>query len=88
MCTRANVGTKGTDGTDGTGNVRCLPAPVATLGEHAPDHYQHAMRYYGLLAPRSKRRTLPALFAFAKAGKTLPPSTVEVGEFAGEELRS
>jgi hypothetical protein len=37
---------------------------VATLGEHVPDHYKHAMRYFGLLAPRSKRRTSAALFAW------------------------
>lgn len=36
---------------------------VASLGEHVPDRYRHAMRHFGLLAPRSKRRTSAALFA-------------------------
>ncbi len=35
---------------------------VATLAEHAPDRYQHSIRYFGLLAPRCKRRTFAALF--------------------------
>jgi hypothetical protein len=36
---------------------------VATLAEHVPDHYRHAIRYFGLLAPGSKRRTSAAIFA-------------------------
>jgi Putative transposase/Transposase zinc-binding domain len=36
---------------------------VATLAEHVPDHYRHAIRYFGLLAPGSKRQTSGALFA-------------------------
>ena len=35
---------------------------VATLAEHVPDRYQHSIRYFGLLAPRCKRRTFAALF--------------------------
>ncbi len=35
---------------------------VARLAEHVPDHYRHAIRYFGLLAPRSKGRTSAALF--------------------------
>lgn len=35
----------------------------ATLAEHVPDRYRHAIRYFGLLAPRSKGRTSAALFA-------------------------
>jgi Putative transposase/Transposase zinc-binding domain len=46
---------------------------VATLGEHVPDRYRHGMRYFGLLAPRSKRRTLPALFALLKQEKRRRP---------------
>ena len=30
---------------------------VALLAEHVPDRYRHAVRYFGLLAPRSKRKT-------------------------------
>jgi hypothetical protein len=47
---------------------------VDTLGEHVPDRYRHAMRYFGLLAPRSKRRTLPALFALLKQEKRSRPA--------------
>lgn len=39
---------------------------INILGEHVPDRYWHTMRYFGLLAPRSKRQTSPALFALLK----------------------
>jgi Putative transposase len=32
------------------------------LAEHVPQRYQHAMRYFGLLAPRAKGRTSAAIF--------------------------
>jgi hypothetical protein len=35
---------------------------VARLAEHVPDHYRHAIRHFGLLAPRSKGQTSAALF--------------------------
>ncbi len=35
---------------------------VALLSQHVPDRYQHSMRYFGLLAPRTKRTTSAALF--------------------------
>lgn len=35
---------------------------VSTLMQHVPHHGRHAMRYFGLLAPRSKPRTWPAVF--------------------------
>ena len=35
---------------------------VAILAEHVPDHYRHAIRYFGLLAPRSKALTSAAFF--------------------------
>ena len=35
---------------------------VAALAEHVPDHYQHAIRYFGLLAPRAKAQTSAAVF--------------------------
>ena len=47
---------------------------VATLGEHVHDPYRHAMRYFGLLAPRSKRRMLPVLFALLKQEKRSRPA--------------
>jgi hypothetical protein len=35
---------------------------VAALAEHVPDRYRHAIRYFGLLAPRTKGRTFEAVF--------------------------
>lgn len=35
---------------------------VTMLAEHVPDHYRHAIRYFGLLAPRAKGRLVAALF--------------------------
>lgn len=35
---------------------------VAKLAEHVPDRYRHGVRYFGLLAPRSKARTSDAVF--------------------------
>ena len=44
-------------------STECSPADfVALLAEHVPDRYRHAVRYFGLLAPRSKRRTATAIF--------------------------
>lgn len=35
---------------------------VALLAEHVPDHYRHAIRYFGLLAPRTKGQISAAVF--------------------------
>ncbi|HEY4899740.1 MAG TPA: transposase [Terriglobales bacterium] len=35
---------------------------VDALAAHVPDHYRHAMRRFGLLAPRTQRTTSAALF--------------------------
>jgi len=35
---------------------------VEKLAEHVPDHYRHAIRYFGLWAPRSKGQAAAALF--------------------------
>ena len=40
-----------------------VKAFVAVLAEHRPDRYRHAVRYFGLLAPVSRRRTSATLFA-------------------------
>ena len=43
----------------------CSPAEfVSLLAEHVPDRYRHAVRYFGLLAPRSRRRAATAIFLF------------------------
>ena len=42
----------------------CTPAEfVAMLSPHVLDRYQHSMRYYGLLAPLTKKLTSAAVFA-------------------------
>ena len=46
---------------------------VATLAEHVPDRYRHAIRYFGLLAPGSKSRTSAALFALLRQEKRPRP---------------
>jgi hypothetical protein len=36
---------------------------VALLAEHVPEHYHHAIRHFGLLSPRSRSKTMAAVFA-------------------------
>ena len=36
---------------------------INALSDHVPVHYRHAIRHYGLLAPRLRRRTFGSLFA-------------------------
>lgn len=44
--------------------TRCTPKEfVARLALHVLDHYKHSMRYFGLLAPRSKRLTSSVVWA-------------------------
>jgi hypothetical protein len=44
--------------------TRSTPAEfVAILKQHVLDRYHHSMRYFGLLAPRTKRLTSAAVFA-------------------------
>jgi hypothetical protein len=43
--------------------TRCrLPEFARLLAAHVPDRYRHAIRYFGLLAPRAKGQTHAALF--------------------------
>ena len=46
---------------------------VATLAEHVPDRYRHAIRYFGLLAPGSKAQTSAAVFALLGQQKRSRP---------------
>jgi Putative transposase len=41
---------------------RRFPEFVRLLAAHVPDRYRHAIRYFGLLAPRAKGQTHAALF--------------------------
>ncbi len=46
---------------------------VDSLKDHVPDRFRHAMRYFGLLAPRSKHLTFAALFSLLKQEKRPRP---------------
>ena len=46
---------------------------VVLLAEHVHDRYRHAIRYFGLLAPGTKRKTSDALFLMLKQKKRLRP---------------
>jgi hypothetical protein len=46
---------------------------IANLADHVPDRYRHAIRYFGLLAPGTKRMTSAALFTFLKQKKRPRP---------------
>ena len=46
---------------------------VDALAAHVPDRYRHAMRYFGLLAPGTKRMTSAALFALLGQNKRPRP---------------
>jgi len=35
---------------------------IERLADHVPDHYQHAVRHFGLLSPRAKSHTFCAIF--------------------------
>ncbi len=41
---------------------RPLPEFLRLLAQHVPDHYRHAIRYFGPLAPRAKGQVYAALF--------------------------
>lgn len=53
---------------------------VDTLGEHFPDHYKHAMRYFGLLAPRRKNRTSAVVFSLLRQKKRPQPARLRWAE--------
>ena len=36
---------------------------LTTLADHVPDRYRHNIRYFGLLAPRTKAHTYDTVFA-------------------------
>jgi Putative transposase/Transposase zinc-binding domain len=50
---------------------------VATLANHIPDHYQHSVRSYGLLAPRSIALSRSALFLLLGQNRRERPSRVK-----------
>ncbi len=56
------------------GTTRCpLPEFLRLLAQHVPDHYRHAIRYFGVLAPRSKNRTCGVLFLMSGQTRGLRP---------------
>ena len=46
---------------------------VSLLAEHVPDRYRHGIRYFGLLAPRTKHRIIAAVFVLAGRDKRPRP---------------
>ena len=46
---------------------------IDALAEHIPDHYKHAIRYFGLLAPRLRGLTSVAIFALLQQEKRPRP---------------
>jgi len=54
--------------------AHCTPVEfVAILSQHILNRYRHSMRYFGLLAPRSKRRASATVFALLKQPKCPRP---------------
>jgi hypothetical protein len=49
---------------------------VDLLAEHVPDHYRHAIRYFGLWAPGSKARTSAAIFALLRQRQRSRPRRI------------
>jgi len=57
--------------------TRCAPAEFVTLlSQHVPDRYRHSMRYFGLLAPRTKRTTEAAIFLLLRQKQRSRPPRV------------
>jgi hypothetical protein len=46
---------------------------VDALAEHIPDHYRHAMRYFGLLSPQGRKRTSAIVFSLLKQERRPSP---------------
>jgi hypothetical protein len=55
--------------------THCTPTEfIALLSPHVLDRYRHSMRYFGLLAPRSKRATSAVLFSLlGQSQRARPP---------------
>jgi Putative transposase/Transposase zinc-binding domain len=49
---------------------------VSLLADHVHDHYRHAIRYFGLLAPYTKRRTSAAVFTLLGRRKLPRPPRI------------
>ncbi len=60
---------------------------VDALAEHVPDRYRHAMRRFGLLAPRTQHTASAAMFATAGADEAATSTTVELAEFPAQVFR-
>jgi hypothetical protein len=46
---------------------------IEILKDHVPERFRHSMRYFGLLSPRSKHYTSPALFVLLRQTKRPRP---------------
>jgi hypothetical protein len=61
---------------------------VSLLCEHIPDRYQHSMRYFGLLEPRSKARTRDPLFCLLGQASPIKPRRERWQESLWRHFRS
>jgi len=54
--------------------AHCTPVEfVAILSQHILNRYRHSMRYFGLLAPRTKHTTSAVVFALGQQPRSRPP---------------
>jgi len=54
--------------------VRCsLEEFIDRWSQHIPDHYRHAVRSFGVFAPRALRQTSPAMFSILRQGRRPRP---------------
>lgn len=53
---------------------------IDTLSEHFPGYYKHAMRYFGLLAPRRKNQTSAIIFSLLRQKKRRRPTRLRWAE--------
>jgi Putative transposase len=73
--------------TQGALETRCTPARfVHLISQHVPDRYRHSMRYFGLLAPRTKRTTSAAIFLLLGQKQRSRPPAARMEELPAPRL--
>jgi hypothetical protein len=60
---------------------------IRILAEHVPDKYRHSIRYYGLLAPRSKSRTFTILFKLLRQERRQRPPRMTWAEMMTKSFK-
>ena len=61
---------------------------IGLLADHVPDHYQHAIRHFGILAPRLKSHTFGALFCPIGTKAPTEAAAPQLGSFNSEDVRT